>query len=88
MTYIIRYLAIYIGSIKVFNVRYIKSYKYQNMELYTRNVIKYSCLLSCIDRMLNYDLKSQHMVLNANLQSEMFLTVFAILLGIIIFNSL
>ena len=43
------------------------------MELYTRNAVKYSFLLSCIDRMLNYGLKSQQMVLHANLQSEMVL---------------
>ena len=49
------------------------------MELYTRNAIKYSFLLSCIDRMLNYGLKSQQMVLQANLQSEMVLTIFTIL---------
>ena len=33
-------------------------------------------------------LKSQQMVLNADLQSEMVLTIFTILLGVIIFNSL
>ena len=48
------------------------------MELYTRNAVKYSFLLSCIDRMLNYGLKSQQMVLHANLQSEMVLTIFTI----------
>ena len=64
------------------------------MDLYTRNAVKYSCLLSCIDRMLNYGLKSQQMVLHANLQSEMVLTIFTIFfLGggggrVIIFNSL
>ena len=78
MVYNIRYLAIYIGSLKVCNVRYILSYKHENMELYTRNAVKYSFLLSCIDRMLNYGLKSQQMVLHANLQSEMVLTIFAI----------
>ena len=31
-----------------------------------------------IDRMLNYGLKSQQMVLHANLQSEMVLTIFTI----------
>ena len=46
------------------------------MELYTRNAVKYSFLRSCIDRMLNYGLKSQQMVLHANLQSEMVLTIF------------
>ena len=46
------------------------------MEVYTRNAVKYSFLLSCIDRMLNYGLKSQQMVLHANLQSEMVLTIF------------
>ena len=46
------------------------------MELYTKNAVKYSFLLSCIDGMLNYGLKSQQMVLNANLQSEMVLTIF------------
>ena len=48
------------------------------MKLYTR---KYSCLLSCIDRMLNYGLKSQQMVLHANLQTEMVLTIFTIFGG-------
>ena len=51
------------------------------MELYTRNAVKYSFLLSCIDRMLNDGLKSQQMVLHANLQSEMGLTIFTIFLG-------
>ena len=58
------------------------------MELYTRNAGKYSLLLSCINIMLNYGLKSQQMVLHANLQSEMALTIFSIFLGVIIFNSL
>ena len=35
-------------------------------------------LLSCIDRMLNYGLKRQQMVLHANLQSEMVLSIFNI----------
>ena len=48
------------------------------MELCTRNAVKYSFLLSCIDSLLNYGLKSQQMVLHANLQSEMDLTIFAI----------
>ena len=48
------------------------------MELYTRNAVKYSFLLSCIDRMLNHGLKSQQMVLHANLQSEMVPTIFTI----------
>ena len=48
------------------------------MELYTRNAVKYSFILSCIDRMLNYGLKSQQMVLHANLQSEMVLIIFTI----------
>ena len=81
MTCNIRYLAIYIGSLRVCYVRYIKSYNHYNMELYTRNAVKYSLLLSCIDRMLNYDLKSQQMVLHANLQSEMVLTIFTICWG-------
>ena len=68
MTYNIRFLAILIGSLKVCNVRYILSYKPQNMELYIRNAVKYSLLLSCIDRMLNYGLNSQQMVLHAYLQ--------------------
>ena len=38
-------------------------------------------LLSCIHRMLNYDLKSQQMVLHANLHSEMVLTIFSSLFG-------
>ena len=46
------------------------------MELNTRNAVKYIFLLSCIDGMLNYGLKSQQMVLHANLQSEMVLTIF------------
>ena len=72
MTYNIRYLAIFIGSLKVCNVRYILSYKLQNMNLYIRNAVKYSFLLSCIDRMLNYGLKSQQMVLHANFQVKWF----------------
>ena len=48
------------------------------MELYTRKVVKYSFLLLCIDRMLNYDLISQQMSFHANLQSEMVLTIFTI----------
>ena len=51
------------------------------MELYTRNAVKYSCLLSCIDIILNYGLKSQQMVLHANLQSKMVLTIFTIFGG-------
>ena len=74
MTYNIRYLAIYMGSLKVCNVRYILSYTHYNMELYTRNAVKYSFLLSCIDRILNYGLKSQQIVL----RSEMVLTIFTI----------
>ena len=37
--------------------------------------------------MLNYGLKSQQMVLHANLQSKMVLTLLTILYGVIIFNS-
>ena len=48
------------------------------MKLYTSNAVKYSFLLSCIDRMLNYDFKIQQMVLHANLPSEMVLTIFTI----------
>ena len=51
------------------------------MVLYTRNAVKYSFLLSCIDRMLNYGVKSQQMVLHANLQSKMVLTIFTIFGG-------
>ena len=51
------------------------------MELYARNAVKYSFLLSCIDRKLNYGLKSQQMVLYANLRSEMVLTIFTIFWG-------
>ena len=42
---------------------------------------QYSFLLSCIDGFyhINYGLKSQQMVLHANLQSEMVLTMFTIL---------
>ena len=58
------------------------------MELYTRNAVKYIFLLSCIDRMLNYGLKSQRMELHANLQSEIVLTTFTIFMGVIIFTSL
>ena len=60
----------------------------ENMELYARNTFKYSFLLSCIDGMLNYGLKSQQMVLHPNLQSEMDLTRLPILFGVIIFNIL
>ena len=48
------------------------------MEFYSRNAVKYSFLLSRIDRMLNYGLESQQMVLHANLQSEMVRTTFTI----------
>ena len=48
------------------------------MELYTRNEVRYSFLLSCSDRMLNNGLKSQQMVLHASLQSEIVLTIFTI----------
>ena len=51
------------------------------MELYTRNAVKYSFLRSCFDRMLNYGLKGQQMVLHANLQSEMVLAIFTIFVG-------
>ena len=51
------------------------------MEIYTRNAVKYSFLLSCIDRMPSYSLKSQQMVLHAKLQSEMVLTIFTIFGG-------
>ena len=51
------------------------------MELYTRNAVKYIFLVSCIDRMLNYGLKSQQMVVHANLQSEMVLIIFTIFGG-------
>ena len=93
MIYNIRYLAIYIGSLKVCNVRYTWSYKHLNIELYTRNAVKYKFLLLCIDRMLNYGLKSPQMVLHANFQSEMVPTILTIFWrggggGVIIFNSL
>ena len=52
------------------------------MELYTGNAVKYSFLLLCIDRLLNYGLKSQQMVLHANLQSEMVLNIFTIFIFI------
>ena len=81
MTYNIKYLAIYIGNLKVCNVRYILSYEHLTMELYTGNAVKYSFLLSCIDRMLNCGLKRQQMVLHANLQSEMVLTIITIFRG-------
>ena len=48
------------------------------MELYSRNAVKYSFLLSYIDIMLNYGLKSQQMVLHANLQSKMVIAIFTI----------
>ena len=51
------------------------------MEIYTRNAVKYSFLVSCIDRMLNYGLICQKMVLHANLQSEMVLTICIIFFG-------
>ena len=58
MTYNMRCLAIFIGSLKVYNVRYILSYKLQNIKLYVRNAVKYSFSLSCIDSMLKYGLKT------------------------------
>ena len=72
MTYNKRYLAINIGSFIACNVRNILSYKLQNMKFYITNAVKYNFLLSCIDRMLNYGLKSQQMVLHANLQVKWF----------------
>ena len=48
------------------------------MELYTRNVVRHSILLSCINKMLNYGLKSQQIVLQANLQSEIVISIFTI----------
>ena len=51
------------------------------MELNTRNAVKYIFILLCIDRMLNDGLKSQQMVLHANLQSEMGLAIFTIFWG-------
>ena len=51
------------------------------MEPNTRNAVKYSFLQSCINIMLNYGLKRQQMVLHANLQSEMVLTIFTIFLA-------
>ena len=51
------------------------------MELYTQNAVKYSFLLSCIDRMLNNGLKRQQLVVHANLQSKMVLTIFTIFGG-------
>ena len=62
MTYNMRYLAIFVGTLKVCNVRYILSYKLQNIKLYIRNAVKYSFLLSCIDIMLNYGLKSEDFI--------------------------
>ena len=51
------------------------------MELYTRNAVKYSFLLSCIEKMLNYGLKSQQMTLYVNLQSEVVLAISTIFGG-------
>ena len=51
------------------------------MELYTRYAVKCSFLLSYIDKMLNYGLKSPQKALHANLQSEMVLTIFTIFGG-------
>ena len=69
MTCNIRYLAIYIGSLKVCNVRDILSCKLQNMKLYTRNaVISITFYYRVSTRMLSYGVKSQQMVLHANLQ--------------------
>ena len=48
------------------------------MKLYTRNAVKCSFVLSCIDGMLNNGLKSQQMVLHANLQNEMVPNIFTI----------
>ena len=62
MKYNMRYLAIFVGTLKVCNVRYILSYKLQNIKLYIRNAVKYSFLLSCIDIMLNYGLKSEDVI--------------------------
>ena len=62
------------------------TYCYQSIKIWNftpETQLSIAFLLLCIDRMLNFGLKSQHMVLHANLQSEMVLTVFAILFGVI-----
>ena len=53
-------------------VHYILSYKLLNLKLYTRNAVKYSLLLSRIDKMLNCGLNSQQMVLQDKLQVKWF----------------
>ena len=63
------------------------------MGIYIKNAVYSSFLLSCIDRVVNYGLKSQQMVMHANSQSEMVLTMSTIFFllgggGVIIFNSL
>ena len=51
------------------------------MELCSRNAVTYSFFLSSIDRMLNYGLKSQQILLHANSQSEMVLPYSPLLEG-------
>ena len=51
------------------------------MEFTPETQLSIAFLLSCIDRLLNNDLNSQQMVLHANLQSEMVLTIFTIFRG-------
>ena len=45
------------------------------------SIALYYRVSSCIDRMLNYGLKSQQIALHASLQSEMVLTIFTIFWG-------
>ena len=84
MTYNIRHLVKYIGTLKVCNVCYILSYKNKNIELNIRNAVKYMYQYN-----LNYGLIGQQLdVLNIYLQSEMILTIFTILFWVVIVNSL
>ena len=83
MTYYIKYLAInIIGNLEVCNVRYILSYNHQimNFKPETQLSIVFYYRVS-IEWMLNYGLKSQQMVLHANLQSEVVQTIFTIFFG-------
>ena len=84
----IRYLAIYIISLKVCNVRYILSFKLQNMKLNTRNAVKYS-FFTIVYRYNDqlWFTKSTDGI-TCYLASEIVLTIFTILFEVIIFNRL
>ena len=88
MTYNIRCLAkIYSKSVSLLCTLHIviqAAKWYFTSETMLSTAFYYRVSIECSFMML----KSQQMVLHANLQSKMVLTIFIILLGVLIFNSL